>query len=143
MDTAVEVGNIFLAVSLFGFLAGLAFNTAVWRYRRKQHQGRQHMLEFTTEKPSTEPEREPFFSVDGAVFTIPVECPPVLAIRYLNDIRTAGAEVATARAFEALLGKDGLRMLAKVEQLDKKQLAQVMAKVQEKVMGVLEEAQGN
>lgn len=147
MEDAVDLGVLLLTCSLFGVLIGVMLDRAAtaWKKHRK---GRKHSmtyqpLKLTTDAPESPAEREPLFYVDGVEFTIPKEVPPVLAVQYLRNLRGGSAEVALSKVFDELIGKEGVNALARVRNLRKSELAQIMGVIQEKVMGVLEDAQGN
>jgi hypothetical protein len=55
--------------------------------------------------------RDELFSVDGKVYTIPVEFPPMVGFNYITVQRRYGDEVAVSWAMELALGAEGLEAL--------------------------------
>lgn len=101
------------------------------------------VLKLSTKSKPVNEEREDFIEIDGHMYTIPVEVPPVLSVQYLSDLNEVPMEVAVSRAFHALVGVDTIKALAKVGGLTKEDLAHIMGVVQTKLAGSLEEATGN
>lgn len=88
-------------------------------------------------------DREPLFYIDDIEFTIPKEVPPNITIGYIRDMRNGNTEQATARVFDALLGREGLDALAECDSLEPEQLKEIMRVIEIKVMAAAEQMQGN
>lgn len=67
----------------------------------------------------TDPNREPLFSVNGKVYTIPKKCKAYHSVGYATVSRRAGADIALSWAMEALLGSQGLTALVNSNPSDK------------------------
>lgn len=85
---------------------------------------------------------EDLFMIDDEVFQIPVVVPPNLALAYIRDLRDGDEGKATAKAFDALLGKRGLDRLANCDALEPDQLEAIMDVINKKMMDAQEKALG-
>ncbi len=92
---------------------------------------------------STEPvATEPLFSIDGTVYSMPVEVPGNVALGYLEQMRQGGEAVAIAWAMEQVLGEAPYQALVNCKALKPHQLSAIITIVTEKIMGALEAVQG-
>ena len=88
--------------------------------------------------------REPLFYLpdpngEGDVeFTIPIKIPPKFVAQYLQDMRTLTAEQAIARMLDRLLGKEAIDALAKSDDIDEQEMAQLFAVIGEKTTAAME-----
>lgn len=98
------------------------------------------VLNLSTTAPEVEEAREDFFAIDGQMYTLPVEVPAVEGIRYLNDVKTDGVEVAVARLMHRMVGEDGMRALARVTDMKPKDFKVLLSTVQRKVNTMIGEA---
>lgn len=104
-------------------------------------------LAFTTVATGDEPEeeRDELFSVDGKVYTIPVEFGPGIGLIYLDRIGE-GRDVALGGILKAVIGEDGwaaLLMLAAKNRINADQFKALVQKVQDRTMGAVEKMEGN
>lgn len=98
------------------------------------------LIEITT---STEPvATEPLFSIDGVVYSMPVEVPGNVALGYLEQMRQGGEAVAIAWALEQVLGEKAYQALVNCKSLQPHQLSAIMTIVTERIMGALEAVRG-
>lgn len=102
---------------------------------------------FDTSTPVAKVEVERLFSIDGKPYFIPVEFPPAYGIVYL-DALDRGRDVAVAEALKLAIGPKGwtaLRDLAKTrpDLIDPAQFEALMNKVLAKVLGAVENGEGN
>lgn len=106
-------------------------------------QDRKPLIELTTEGDEQEVEKEEFFSIDGVMYYIPVECPPYLAMYYLNQLRDGSSDRATLKVMDEMIGQKGVRALAKCKTMTPPQLKQIIGILQEKIYDVMEQTTGN
>lgn len=103
-------------------------------------------LAFSTTGDDTEvesEEREELFSVDGRSYTIPKKFGAGVALIYL-DLVDRGSDAAVGAILKTVIGPEGWRALLKVQdKIDVSQMRKIMTIVQEKLMGIVEEVQGN
>lgn len=88
-------------------------------------------------------EREPLFYIDEEEFTVPIEVPANVTMAFIRDIRDHGEIVAVAKAFDLLLGEDGLNRLANCPALESDQLKEIMGVVGDKMMSAQKVVLGN
>ncbi len=100
------------------------------------------MIEISTDKPVSNAPEVPVFSLDGRVYTIPAEIPGWLALQVLHRMRTEGEHVAISWALEELL-QEGYHALLAYKGLTTGELKAVLGAVQKRLMGAMEEIQGN
>lgn len=98
------------------------------------------VLQLSTSAPAVEEAREDFFAVDGKMYTLPVEVPAVEGIRYLNDVKEQGVEVAVARLMHRMVGEDGMRALARTTDMKPEDFKILLRTVQRKVNAMIGEA---
>lgn len=79
------------------------------------------------------------FSIDGKVYTMPVEVSASLALQMLHEARTAGQESAISWVMEEVLGKEAYDALRNCRALKAHQLQAVIKVVTETVMGAMED----
>jgi hypothetical protein len=89
---------------------------------------------------------ERLFSIDGVPYYIPVEYPPSYAIVYL-DALDEGRDVAVGRVIKLAVG-EGWRALVELstkrpDLIPPAQFTALMQKVMNKVMGAVEDIEGN
>lgn len=94
----------------------------------------------TTE--AEEVKRVPFFYIDDEEYTIPEEVPASIVMRYFRDVDEKGPEVAVARAMIELIGEDAMDALAESPSVTDEQTKQIMAVVEELLMGAMKKASG-
>jgi hypothetical protein len=86
---------------------------------------------------------EKLFSVDGADYHIPVEFPPGVALMYLDRIEE-GRDVATGAILKHVIGSKGwAALLTAADVMSREQVRKLMAIVTEKIMGAMEDVEGN
>lgn len=102
-------------------------------------------LRFSTEAEPVVEEREPFFYIDDAEYTIPKAPGPGIAIEAMH-IAASGSPAALAESDDyvmtEMLGEDGweaLRGLAREHRITGPQLRAMIKEVTTKAMGALEE----
>lgn len=78
---------------------------------------------------------EPAFSLEGRVFSVPVEVKAQVAIRYMHYCRTEGENYGLSWLLEKVLGKDAYQALLEYEDLEDDQLIAISRIVQSKVLG--------
>jgi hypothetical protein len=100
-------------------------------------------IALTTGVPADLVEREPFFSVDGKMFTIPRQAPANLSMVYLKTLRNAGADKAVQVIMDQMLGPEAIDALAECGSITDDQMAQLMRRIQLKVEGLMEKVTGN
>ena len=101
------------------------------------------IIELTSGVPADLVEREPFFSIDGKMYTIPKEVSPNLAMIYLKVLRTAGADKAVQVIMDRLLGPEAIDALAECDAINDEQMRKIIGRVQLKINGVMEKVTGN
>lgn len=79
------------------------------------------------------------FSIDGQVYTMPVEVSASVALQMLHIARTEGQEAAISWTMEEVLGTEAYDALRKCRALKSHQLQAVIKVVTETVMGAMEE----
>ena len=103
-------------------------------------------FDFDTSTPAAEVPMERLFSIDGVPYYIPVEYPPSYAIVYL-DALDEGRDVAVGRVIKLAVG-EGWRALVELstkrpDLIPPAQFTALMQKVMNKVMGAVEDIEGN
>jgi hypothetical protein len=98
------------------------------------------VLNLSTTAQAAEEAREDFFAVDGVMYTVPAEVPAVEGVRYLNDVRDSGVEVAVARLMHRMVGEDGMRALARTTDMKPSDFKVLLRTVQRKVNAMVGEA---
>jgi len=94
----------------------------------------------TTDAPPVE--REDLFSIDGVVYTIPKDMPGTLALTLLDTARKQGESVAISWLLEEVLGENAYGALLACKTVTRTQMSAVVTVIREKVMGALEQMQG-
>jgi hypothetical protein len=79
-------------------------------------------------------EMEPAFTIDGTVFSVPVEVPAQVAIRYMDHCRKKGENWGLSWLLEKVLGTAAYEALLEVD-LEDDELIAVAKIVQSKVLG--------
>lgn len=98
--------------------------------------GGEPLLELHTSGAKTAPvEMEPAFTIDGQVFSVPVEVKAQVAIRYMHYCRTKGENWGLSWLLETVLGKDAYEALLELDSLEDDQLVAIAKIVQSKVLG--------
>jgi hypothetical protein len=98
------------------------------------------VLDLTTKASETEAPRQDFFKVDGVMYTIPAEVPAVEGVRYLNDVKENGVEVAVARLMHRMVGEDGMKALARTTNMQPSDFKTLLRTVQGKVNAMMGDA---
>lgn len=100
----------------------------------------------TADDPDAPPiEMETLFTIDDTEYQIPREFGPSIAIIYL-DVIDRGRDVALATILRSTIGDEGwagLMALAKMNKINKHQIAALMRIVEKKIMGAMEAMEGN
>ena len=141
--------------SLFHWLVGLMVPVAVgaivgWQ-ARKDHERRKRkhvvsdklIMDLSTRDEAPEIEKEEFFRIDGETYYIAKECPPYLAMYYLNQLRDGSSERATLKVMDELVSRKAVQALAKCKTMKPEQLAHIISVIQEKIYDVMEKTTGN
>lgn len=95
--------------------------------------------------PSTEVQeaaREKLFSIDGVDYLIPSRFGPHLGLTYIKGLED-GQDVAIGRVMRAALGPAGWSALCDFQHLSTPQLKKLMGVIMQKVMGAVEDEEGN
>jgi len=79
------------------------------------------------------------FSIDGRIYTMPVEVSASVALQYLHVARAEGETASISWVMEEVLGTEAYDALRKCRALKPHQLQAVIKVVTETVMGALEE----
>jgi hypothetical protein len=98
------------------------------------------VLNLSTTASVVEEAREDFFAIDGVMYTLPIEVPAVEGVRYLNDVKEDGVEVAVARLMHRMIGEDGMKALARVTDMKPGDFKTLLRSVQRKVNAMIGEA---
>ena len=85
----------------------------------------------------------PLFSIDDVEYGMPKKIRPNVSLRYLRMIREQGADVAGAWLLEEVIGTEAYEALMNYDGLEEEHLNQVMAIVQDHVLGQAEQRAGN
>jgi hypothetical protein len=97
--------------------------------------GGEPLLELHTKKAEKPPvEMEPAFTIDGKAFSVPVEVPAQVAIRYMDHCRKKGENWGLSWLLEKVLGTAAYEALLEVD-LEDDELIAVAKIVQSKVLG--------
>jgi hypothetical protein len=86
----------------------------------------------TTKKPA---EMEPAFTINGTVFSVPVEVKAQVAIRYMDHCRKKGENWGLSWLLETILGEQAYEALLEFDDLEDEQLIAIAKIVQSKVIG--------
>lgn len=93
------------------------------------------LLELHTKKAKKPPApMEPAFTIDGRVFSVPVEVKAQVAIRYMDHCRKRGENFGLSWLLEEVLGQDAYEALLECD-LEDDELIAVAKIAQSKVMG--------
>lgn len=95
-------------------------------------------LERSKEGEQAEPEMVTLFKLDGKEYGIPAKPKPVIALRYLNDVRKSGQDVAAANILATLLGEEAWETLVGYDDLTGEQFQSILATVHEILAGSME-----
>lgn len=94
------------------------------------------LLELHTKGTEKAPvETEPAFTIDGVVFSVPVEVKAQVAIRYMHYCRTRGDNWALSWLLEEVLGPEAYKALLEFDDLEDDQLIAIAKIVQSKAIG--------
>lgn len=98
----------------------------------------------TVAQALAEAEREPFFSIDGQEYTIPVEgaVPPALGLQALDRARHEGAPAAEVWAMEQLVGAAAWRALRTCPDITADQMRAIMKIIRDRALGPVELDEG-
>lgn len=99
------------------------------------------MIEIVTTNPAFA-EREPLFSIDGTVYTVPKEISGTLALGFLDQVRDHGEAIAMGWLLREVLGAEAHAALAACKTVTAAQMAAVMSVVRDKTMAAMEAVQG-
>lgn len=109
-------------------------------------------VEIDATGPAITADQVPFFSIitgyeDGSpikeTFTIPKMIPPNIVIRYMQNLREVGSDVAQADLIADVLGEDAMRALADCEHVTEENMKHLMAILEDKTLSAFEKYQGN
>lgn len=75
------------------------------------------------------------FTLNGKPYRVPAKPRPVMALRFLDDLRKQGVEVAAAKALPALLGEDTWSQLLEEDDLEPQHLEAIFTALQKLMMG--------
>lgn len=98
------------------------------------------VLNLSTTAATEEEAREDLFAIDGRMYTIPVEVPAVEGVRYLNDVKSDGVEVAVARLMHRMIGEDGMKALGRTTNMKPGDFKTLLSTIQRKVNTMITEA---
>lgn len=96
------------------------------------------MIEINSNEVNTEV--KDLFSIDGRVYSMPVEVSASVALQMLHVARTEGEQSAVSWVMEEVLGTEAYDALRKCRALKPHQLQAVIKVVTETVMGAMEES---
>jgi hypothetical protein len=96
------------------------------------------VLKLSTSEPTEEAKQEDFFSIDDVMYTIPVDVPAVEGVRYLNDVKEQGVEVAVARLMHRMVGERGMKALGRATNMSPDDFRFLITTVQSKVNRMIE-----
>jgi hypothetical protein len=82
------------------------------------------------------------FSIDDVDYTIPDPIPGSYAVKFLQQLREVEFQVALMRMVDEILGRDAVDALAACDDLTGDDLKAIFDVVGERLMGVVEQAQG-
>lgn len=82
--------------------------------------------------------REMLFHLNDVDYMIPKEIPPNVVFAYLRDARKGGAEMAFANMFVELCGEEALDVLADYDDMQQKEMKDLIKALQKRVAGALE-----
>lgn len=82
--------------------------------------------------------RDLLFHLNDVDYFVPKEIPPNVVFAYLRDARKGGAEMAFANMFVELCGEEALDVLAEYDDMNQKEMRDLIKALQKRVMGALE-----
>jgi hypothetical protein len=82
------------------------------------------------------------FSIDDAVYQMPVKVGANIALGYMRMVRTHGQEAAMGWALEKVLGTDAYVALMNCDEVEPQDLETIMQAVHDNVMGAVENPKG-
>lgn len=98
------------------------------------------VVRLTTSAEPKPVEMVTLFTIDDVEYGMPAAIRPNTALKYLRMTRTQGADIAAAWLLEEVLGVDAYEALMGHDDLEPEQLDQVMAIVEQHVLGQKERA---
>lgn len=96
------------------------------------------MIEINSNEINTEV--KDLFSIDGRVYSMPIEVSASVALQMLHVARTEGEQAAVSWVMEEVLGTEAYDALRTCKALKPHQLQAVIKVVTETVMGAMEES---
>ncbi|HET9384507.1 MAG TPA: hypothetical protein VFO67_05120 [Gemmatimonadales bacterium] len=99
-------------------------------------------LQFSSTPLPEYAEREPLFSIDGKVYSMPKKIPAGVALRALEEVAARGEIAGAAVLFKEVVGPDAYEALRDCKGIDEDGFAAILRIVQDKAMGQLDKLKG-
>jgi hypothetical protein len=90
----------------------------------------------TAKKRTDSAQRVPLFYIDGKEYSVPVNLPPALGLRYMRRVRDGASHVEAAMfLFMEAIGEDALNALCECEEVDRNAMEKIVERVLEIALG--------
>lgn len=100
-------------------------------------------VKLRSDQPVAKAEREPFFSLDDAEYTILKHVPPAMTLRFIDEAARNGEAAAFTWIMRELVGDEAADALQDSDSITDDQMATLMGYIQKKALAATKKHLGN